>query len=60
MNIKKYIVEVRSEMRKVSWPDKQKTLKDSVIVIGASLVTAAFMGGADSLFSYVTQKVIAG
>ncbi|MFA7169435.1 MAG: preprotein translocase subunit SecE [Candidatus Paceibacterota bacterium] len=60
MNIKKYITEVRAEMRKVSWPDKQKTLKDSTIVIGASLLTAAFMGGADALFSYVTKMIIAG
>lgn len=60
MDIKKYISEVRAEMRKVSWPNKQKTLKDSAIVIGASLATAAFMGGADALFAYVTEKVVAG
>ncbi len=58
MNIKNYLTEVRAEMRKVSWPTKQKTIKDSLVVIVASLATAAFMGGADALFSYVVQKVI--
>lgn len=60
MNIKTYIMEVRAEMRKVSWPTKERTIKDSALVIAASLVTAVFMGGADALFSYLVQKVIMG
>jgi len=60
MKITTYISEVRSEMRKVSWPTKEKTIKDSVLVIVASLGTAAFMGGVDAVFSYLAQKVIVG
>ncbi len=60
MDIKTYIAEVRAEMRKVSWPSKQKTIKDSLLVIGASLMTAAFMGGADALFSYLAQRIMVG
>jgi preprotein translocase SecE subunit len=60
MDIKTYITEVRAEMRKVSWPTKQKTIKDSFLVIGASLATAAFMGGADALFNYLAQKIVMG
>ncbi len=59
MDIKKYIKEVKSEMNKVSWPTKQKTLKDSAIVIIASVGTALFIGGIDTLFSYVTKEIIA-
>lgn len=58
MDIKKYISEVKVEINKVSWPTKQRAIKDSVIVIVASLGTALFIGGVDSLFSYLTQKVI--
>jgi preprotein translocase SecE subunit len=47
-------------MRRVSWPTKEKTIKDSALVIAASLATAAFMGGADAVFSYLAQKVIMG
>lgn len=60
MKIKTYFSEVRSEMRRVSWPTKEKTIKDSALVIAASLATAAFMGGADAVFSYLAQKVIMG
>lgn len=60
MKIKTYFSEVRSEMRRVSWPTKEKTIKDSALVIAASLVTAAFMGGVDAVFSYLAQKVIVG
>jgi preprotein translocase SecE subunit len=58
MDIKNYLSEVRAEVRKVSWPSKQKTIKDSILVIAASLVTAAFMGGADALFSYLAQRIM--
>jgi len=60
MNIKTYMSEVRAEMRKVSWPTKERTIKDSLLVIGASLATAAFMGGADAIFNYLAQKFIMG
>jgi preprotein translocase subunit SecE len=60
MDIKKYFSEIRSEMNKVSWPTRERTIKDSVLVIAASLGTALFMGGADAVFSYLAQKVIAG
>lgn len=60
MDIKTYTTEVRAEMRKVSWPTKQKTIKDSFLVIGASLLTAAFMGGFDALFSYLAQRIVVG
>lgn len=58
MKIKEYLNEVRSEMRKVSWPSKQRTIKDSTIVVVASLTTAAFLGAADAVFNFVTESII--
>lgn len=58
MKIKEYLNEVKSEMRKVSWPSKQRTIKDSTIVVVASLATAAFLGAADSVFNFVTESII--
>jgi preprotein translocase subunit SecE len=57
-NIKKYIVEVRAEMQKVSWPTKKRAVKDSAIVITISLATAAFLGGVDYLFSYLIDEFV--
>lgn len=58
MKIKQYLNEVRSEMRKVSWPTKQRTVKDSTIVVAVSLATAAVLGAADVVFSYLIETVI--
>jgi preprotein translocase subunit SecE len=58
MDIKKYINEVRSEMNKVSWPSRERAVKDSVMVIVASVGTAIFIGGMDAVFSSLTQMLI--
>lgn len=58
MDIKKYFSEVRSEMNKVSWPSREKTIKDSLFVVIASLGTALFIGGIDALFASLTQMII--
>ena len=57
-NIKQYIAEVKSEAKKVSWPTKKTAIKDSFIVVVASLVTAAFLGGVDYLLSYLIDEFI--
>jgi len=56
--IKKYITEVKNEAKKVSWPSKKITIKDSIIVIGISLATAVFLGGVDYALSIVIEKVV--
>lgn len=46
-NLKKYFVEVRAEIKKVSWPSRKVAIKDSTIVVIISLATASFLGGMD-------------
>ncbi len=53
-----YITEVKTEAKKVSWPTKKVTVKDSTIVIIISLVTAAFLGGIDYLLSFLIKEFI--
>ncbi len=43
----RYIREAREELRKVTWPSRQTTVKYSLIVIVLCLVLAAFFGGLD-------------
>jgi len=57
-NIKQYIVEVKSEAKKVSWPSKKTAIRDSFIVVAVSLATAAFLGGIDYLLSYLIDKFV--
>lgn len=43
----RYVNEAREELQKVTWPNRQETLKYSLIVIGLSIALAAFFGGLD-------------
>jgi len=57
-NFKKYISEVKAEVKKVSWPTKEKAIKDSTIVVVVSLATALFLGGIDYILSYLISLAI--
>ena len=57
-SIKQYIAEVKSEAKKVSWPTKKVAVKDSVMVIAASLATAAFLGGVDYLLVCLIEEFV--
>lgn len=56
--LKQYIIEVRTEAKKVSWPSRKVTVKDSTIVIVISLATAAFLGGVDYFLSFLIKEFI--
>ena len=52
MNLKenrliKYFYEAKEELEKVTWPTRRETLVSTVIVIGVSVGTAAFLGALD-------------
>ena len=48
-----FLKEVRLEMKKVNWPTRKETIKYTLIVVGLSVVTAAFLGGLDAIFQFV-------
>jgi len=49
---------VKEEMGKVNWPTKREVFKNTLIVIGISVVLAAFLGGLDFLFTNFLNKLI--
>jgi preprotein translocase subunit SecE len=53
-----YLKEARLELKKVSWPKRQETIRYTVAVIVMSLALAAFLGGLDFGFTYILQKFI--
>ena len=57
-SVKQYIIEVKTEAKKVSWPTKKVAVRDSAIVVAVSLVTAAFLGGVDYLLSYLIKEFV--
>ena len=46
-----YLKDTRGELKHVSWPTRQQALVYTVLVIGISIVVAAFTGGLDYLFT---------
>jgi preprotein translocase subunit SecE len=50
----KFFREVVAELKKVTWPTREETVKLTVIVIIISVAVGAFIGGLDSLFLKIT------
>ena len=53
-----FLKEVRLEMKKVNWPTRNETIKYTFIVVGLSVVTAAFLGGLDAIFQFIINRFI--
>ena len=53
-----FLKEVKEEMGRVNWPTKREALKNTLIVIGISVVLAAFLGGFDFIFTNLLNKII--
>ena len=53
-----FLKEVRIELKRVTWPTRQETIKYTSIVIGLSLALAAFLGGLDFLLSWLLNAFI--
>lgn len=54
--ITNYFKESRDELKKVAWPSRQETIRNTMLVIGISLFVALFLGLIDLGLSYALQK----
>ncbi len=50
--------EVKNEMKKVNWPSREATIKNTMAVVGISFVVAVFLGGLDYMFSKLLNILI--
>lgn len=46
-----FFKEVRVELSKVTWPKRELVVKLTLVVIGVSVVVAAYLGGLDFVFA---------
>jgi len=53
-----FLKEVRLEIKKVNWPNKQETLRYTLIVVGVSLAVAVFLGALDFIFNRLINTFI--
>lgn len=53
----KFLKEVRSELKKVSWPSKNDVVVNTTAVIVVSILCGVFIGGVDVLFRNALKAI---
>jgi len=53
-----YIKETKVEMKGVRWPTRKQAVNYTLLVIGASIGVAIFLGAFDMLFAYLLGKFV--
>ena len=53
-----FLKESRTELRKVTWPTREETIRYTVAVVAISLGVAALLGGADFIFKALLTKFV--
>jgi preprotein translocase SecE subunit len=56
--IVRFAQECWSELQKVTWPDRQTVIRLTVLVILISAIVAAYILGADQVFTYLVNNVL--
>lgn len=54
----RYLSEVKSEIQKVSWPSREQTIQQTILVIIASLVVSIFIGALDFGFEQLIKILV--
>lgn len=57
-NILGYFSEVRSELRKVTWPKKEEVIKLTLIVFIISVIVGGYVGGLDYLLTKALELTV--
>jgi len=53
-----YFKEMVVEVKKVTWPSREQTINYTLIVVGISLIVAAFLGTIDFALTSFVQRLI--
>lgn len=56
--ITQFIREAYAEMKKVKWPTRQQTIHYTILVVVIALVTAAYIGALDYVFSGIVKSYL--
>lgn len=58
MNPITYLRDTVSELKQISWPTREQTLKLTLIVIAVSILVAAYIGALDFSFTTLLAKLV--
>jgi len=57
-NVILFLKEVKEELYKVAWPNRQQTIKYTVLVITVAVAVGLFLGGLDYILTLLTAFLI--
>ncbi len=52
-----FFKEVKTETKRVNWPTREETIRYTLIVVGVSLVVAAYLGGLDVIIRFIIKNL---
>ncbi len=58
MGLFDYLRDTRAELRHVSWPTRQQTINNTILVVAISIVVALFLGALDYGFGDVLKRLL--
>ncbi|OGG95560.1 MAG: preprotein translocase subunit SecE [Candidatus Lambdaproteobacteria bacterium RIFOXYD12_FULL_49_8] len=56
--INKFLTDVRAEFKKVSWPSREQTIKQTGVTLLITLICSLFLGAVDYGLSNIVKQVI--
>jgi preprotein translocase subunit SecE len=56
--IRGFAGEVRGELAKVDFPNRQQTWQSTSVVLGACLIVGVYLYGLDQVFAHLVQRLI--
>jgi preprotein translocase subunit SecE len=59
LKLTRFLREVRSELKKVSWPSKQELTANTIVVLVAVFFAAAMIWVIDGFFAQILKAIIA-
>lgn len=60
MNPVGFLREVKTELDKVVWPTKEKTIQLTVLVLVVSIIVGAYVGSLDFIFTSLVNEFLLG
>jgi preprotein translocase subunit SecE len=58
--IQRQFRDIKSELKKVTWPSRQEAINLSTIVIAVAIAVGLFLGGIDYIFSLLVRFLVGG
>ena len=55
--IKEFLLDVKKEMGKVSWPTQEELRDNTIMVVIFSLILSAFIYGVDRIYSVILKAI---